>query len=293
VLPEEMSYFNNLAAVKFEQKEYDSCVEKCKKAIEVGRAARADYKAVAKSYARIGNAYKAQGKFDEAARAYEDSLMEDRTADVEAKLKKLQAEKKKAEINAYINPELCEQAREEGNALFKEGKFPEAIEKYSDAMKRNPKSHLPYSNRSACYQKLMEWSLALKDADKCVEMDPTFVKGWTRKAGIHYFIKEYHKAMDAYNAVLKIDPDNEEAKNGLESVISKINEGSQSGEVDKERQARAMADPEIQQILGDPQMRSILNEMQTDPKKAQAAMNDPSISAKLQKLIAAGVLQVK
>ena len=39
-------------------------------------------------------------------------------------------------------------------------------------------------------------------------------------------------------------------------------------------------------------MRSILNEMQTDPKKAQAAMNDPTISAKLQKLIAAGVLQV-
>ena len=33
-------------------------------------------------------------------------------------------------------------------------------------------------------------------------------------------------------------------------------------------QARAMADPEIQQILGDPQMRSILQEMQSDPKKA-------------------------
>ena len=71
--------------------------------------------------------------------------------------------------------------------------------------------------------------------------------------------------------------------------MSKVNEGGE----DKERQARAMADPEIQQILGDPQMRSILNEMQQDPKKAQAAMNDPSISAKLQKLIAAGVLQVR
>ena len=124
-------------------------------------------------------------------------------------------------------------------------------------------------------------------------MEPTFIKGWTRKAGIHYFLKEYHKAMDAYNAVLKLEPENEEAKNGLELVVAKINESSQSGEVDKERQARAMADPEIQQILGDPQMRSILNEMQSDPKKAQAAMNDPGISAKLQKLIAAGVLQVR
>ena len=114
------------------------------------------------------------------------------------------------------------QVRLEGNELFKEGKFPEAIAKYSDAMKRNPKDHKMYSNRSACYQKLMEWQLALKDADTCVSMDPTFVKGWTRKASIHYFLKEYHKAMDAYNAVLKIEPENEEAKGGLEMVISKV-----------------------------------------------------------------------
>jgi len=159
-------------------------------------------------------------------------------------------------------------------------------------MKRDPKSHVAYSNRAACYQKLMEWQLALQDANKCVEMEPSFVKGWTRKAGIHFFLKEYHKAMDAYNAVLKLEPENEEAKNGLELTIAKVNESSH-GEVDKERQARAMADPEIQSILGDPQMRSILNEMQTDPKKAQAILKDPSISAKLQKLIAAGVLQVR
>merc|ERR1712046_335801 len=121
--------------------------------------------------------------------------------------------------------------RLEGNELFKEGMYPEAVAKYSEAMKRNPKAHVPYSNRAACYQKLMEWQLALKDADKCVEMDPTFVKGWSRKAGIHFFLKEYHKAMDAYNVILKHEPENEEAKNGLELVISKVNEGSQSGEV--------------------------------------------------------------
>merc|ERR1711988_26931 len=203
------------------------------------------------------------------------------------------AAKKKAEIEAYVNPEIAEQVRLEGNELFKEGKYPEAVAKYSEAMKRNPKAHVPYSNRAACYQKLMEWQLALKDADTCVGMDPSFIKGWSRKAGIHFFLKEYHKAMDAYNEILKHEPENEEAKSGLDMVIAKINESSQGGEVDKERQARAMADPEIQGILGDPQMRSILNEMQTDPKKAQAAMNDPAISAKLQKLIAAGVLQVR
>jgi len=292
-LPDEMTYYNNLAAVFFEQKKFDECIEKCKKAVEVGRSMRADYKVVAKSFARMGNAFKAMDKLDEAKRAYEDSLMEDRVDDVEKRLKNLQKELKKRENEAYLNPEAAEAARQEGNELFKAGKFADAIVKYSDAMKRNPKDHVPYSNRAACYQKLMEWQLALKDAEQCVAMEPTFVKGWSRKAGIHYFLKEYHKAMDSYNEILKLEPENEEAKNGLDSVIHMVNTQSSTGEVDQERQARAMADPEIQAILGDAQMRSILSEMQSDPKKAQAAMSDPTISAKLQKLIAAGVLQVR
>merc|ERR1719440_1106801 len=244
-LPDEMTYYNNLAAVLFEQKKFDDCITKCKEAIEVGRSMRADYKVVAKSFARIGNAYKAQDKLEEAKRAYEDSLMEDRTEDVEKRLKLLQKEMKKREVEAYINPEEAEKSRQEGNDLFKRAQtendislYAKAIEKYGDAMKRNPKDHVPYSNRAACYQKLMEWQLALKDCETCVTMEPTFIKGWSRKAGIHYFLKEYHKAMDAYNMILKLEPDNEEAKNGLDQVVQMVNTQS-SGEVDQERQARA------------------------------------------------------
>ena len=87
----------------------------------------------------------------------------------------MKASKKKADEEAYLSPEKAEEARQEGNELFKAGKFPAAIEKYGEAMKRNPKSAVPYSNRAACYQKLMEWQLALKDAETCVEMDPAYV----------------------------------------------------------------------------------------------------------------------
>merc|ERR1712146_720593 len=223
----------------------------------------------------------------------EDSLMENRDPAVEKTLKTLQKERKLAAEKAYISPELCEVARQEGNELFKAGKYPEAIAKYSDAMKRDPTAATPYSNRAACYQKLMEWQLALKDAETCVTMDPKFAKGWSRKGSIHLFLKEFHKSMDCYNMVLELEPENADAKQNLELVVARINEANQSGEADPERQKRAMADPEIQAILGDAQMRSILQEMQTDPKKAQAAMQDPDIGAKLQKLIAAGVLQVR
>ena len=44
---------------------------------------------------------------------YEDSLMEDRTQEVEKKLKLLQKEKIQREKDAYVSPEKSEEARAE------------------------------------------------------------------------------------------------------------------------------------------------------------------------------------
>ena len=52
--PTEITYYTNLAAVHFEQKDYAKCVEICEKAIDVGRENRADFKLIAKALARKG-----------------------------------------------------------------------------------------------------------------------------------------------------------------------------------------------------------------------------------------------
>lgn len=58
-----------------------------------------------------------------------------------------------------------------------------------------------------------------------------------------------------------------------------------------------MADPEIQSILSDPVVRQVLQDLSTEDPIAQAAgqkaMRDPNMGAKIQKLIAAGVLQTR
>jgi len=46
--PTNVTFYNNKAAVHFEQKEYEKCREICRKAIEVGRENRTDYKIIAK-----------------------------------------------------------------------------------------------------------------------------------------------------------------------------------------------------------------------------------------------------
>jgi len=53
-----------------------------------------------------------------------------------------------------------------------------------------------------------------------------------------------------------------------------------------------MSDPEIQAILSDPQIRSMLNEMQSNPQSARSFLQDPKVAAKFNKLISSGVLQV-
>ena len=72
-----------------------------------------------------------------------------------------------------------------------------------------------YSNRAACYTKLGALPEGLKDAEKCIELDPTFSKGYTRKGAVQFFMKEYDKALETYQEGLKHDPNNQELLDGV------------------------------------------------------------------------------
>lgn len=261
--PTDITYYNNIAAVYFEQKKYDECIKQCEKGIEVGRENRADFKLISKALSRIGNAYRKLEQWKLAKTFYEKSLSEYRTPDVKTLLSEMEKKIKEEELKAYIDPARAEEEKEKGNEFFKKGEYSTAIKHYTEAINRNPDDPKLYSNRAACYTKLAAFDLGLKDCEKCCKLDDKFIKGWIRKGKILQGMQQQSKALMAYQKAMELDPTNQEALEGYRQCSMAVH--SNPAEV----RQRAMSDPEVQEILRDPAMRMILEQMQSDPKAVQ------------------------
>lgn len=290
--PKNILFLSNKAAVYVEMGQTDKAIEICEEALEIGKKVMAPYEDKAKLLQRIASAHIKKGDPGTAIEWYTKSQLENYDKAIERKIKNLELEKRKADKEAYINPALGLEAKERGNTCFREGKFPDAIKEYEEAIKRDPTNAPFRNNLAAAYLKMGLFNDAKREVEKSLDIDKTYVKAWAKKGDIEVFMKEYHKAMESYKCGLQLEPDNRLCRDGLNTVTMKINT-SQSAEDQQQRQAHAMADPEIQSILQDPSVRQTLQDMQENPAYGQQAMNDPTIRAKIEKLVAAGVLQVK
>nr|GMD94265.1 hsp70-Hsp90 organizing protein 3-like [Ipomoea batatas] len=296
----DISFLTNRAAVYLEMGKYEECIKDCDKAVERGRELRSDFKMIARALTRKGTALVKMAKcskdFEPAIETFQKALTEHRNPDTLKKLNEAEKAKKDLEQQESFDPQVADEEREKGNQFFKEQKYPEAVKHYSESIRRNPNDPRAYSNRAASYTKLGALPEGLKDAEKCIELDPTFAKGYTRKGAVQFFMKEYEKALETYQEGLKHDPQNPELLDGVKRCVEQINKatrGDLTPEELKERQAKAMQDPEIQNILTDPVMRQVLVDFQENPKAAQDHMKNPLVMNKIQKLVSAGIVQVR
>lgn len=159
--PNEPLYYNNKAAAYIELNELDNALEeiaKAEKLFEEGVVK--DFVKKAKVLARKGTIFGKQGKWEEAIAALEKSLVEDSNSKVKDDLSKFKKNKKEKDAKEYINPELAEQHNEQGATLYKEGKFPQALKEYEEAVRRNPEVAKYYSNIGQVYIKLIDFQRA-------------------------------------------------------------------------------------------------------------------------------------
>lgn len=291
----DITYLNNRAAAEYEKGDYETAIATCLEAIEQGKELRAEYTLFAKAYARIGTTYLKLDKLPEAIDYFNKSLTEHRTPDVLSKLRATEKELKKREAESYIDPVKADEAREEGNKLFKEGDWPGAVKAYTEAVKRAPEDPRGYANRAAALLKLMSYPEAVKDCDTAIAKDPKFFKAYTRKATALHVMREYRKAMDTLEAARAIDTEFKHTRE-IEELYAKAMQARFQplpGETMEQTAERLAQDPEIDEIRRDPIMNTILQQAQNDPAALRDHMQNPEVRRKINLLAAAGIIRTR
>lgn len=213
------------------------------------------------------------------------------TCQVESYWKEL----KNKEAQDYINPELAEKAREDGNAKFKEANWPEAVKLYTEAIKRAPEDPRGYANRAAAYLKLMSFPEVVKDCDTAISKDVNFFKAYSRKATAQLAMRDYAKCIETLDAARLIDTQNKHSGE-IDDIYNKAVSArfaATEGETNEQTLERVSKDPEIASILQDPVMNSILQQAQSNPAALRDHMQNPDVRRKINLLIAAGVIKTR
>ena len=139
----------------------------------------------------------------------------------------------------------------------------------------------------------MAFNEASVDCEEAIRLDPNYVKAYVRKGALQTAMKKHNEALATLAKASKLDTDKKNAAEILQlqqKCISSMR--SQSDLSDDEVSKRAEANPEIMAIMNDPVMRSILQQMQNDPRAINEHMKNPIVATKLQKLMDAGVIRV-
>ncbi|KAF5750318.1 hypothetical protein HS088_TW03G00652 [Tripterygium wilfordii] len=123
--------------------------------------------------------------------------------------------------------EACERKKNDGNLLFKSGKFPRASKKYEKAAKYIEFDHSftedekhranglrlsCHLNNAACKLKMGDYIEALRLCSKVLQSDPSNVKALFRRCQAYLRINEYEKGEADIRRALNIDPNNRDVK---------------------------------------------------------------------------------
>ena len=76
--------------------------------------------------------------------------------------------------------DAAEKHKQKGNAFMTSKQYDKAIDAYTEATKLDPSNPVYYSNRAAAHSSKGDHLTAAIDAEKVIEIDPKFTKGYSR-----------------------------------------------------------------------------------------------------------------
>lgn len=106
--------------------------------------------------------------------------------------------------------------KNEGNKLFEAQKYVPAIDKYSEAIALSPNSAVLYANRAFANLRIENFGRAIQDAQKAIDLDKKYVKGYYRMATAKLALGKHKEALGYFRQVVKIVPNDKDARKKLE-----------------------------------------------------------------------------
>jgi len=179
--------------------------------------------------------------------------------------------------DALLNLDQLEELHDEaermkalGNKHMAAQEYTRAYNAYSAALQLSPvgpSSHVFLSNRSAALLSLKRYSAAATDARRAIALAPTFGKAHARLGQSLYFLKDYERAVSAYDDAIHYEPDNPITNTYLEKARSKWNR-------QKEKALRNRSGgEEVSVLTAESSIQpTIANSVATDPNDSAAVV---------------------
>ncbi|XP_077987688.1 dnaJ homolog subfamily C member 3-like [Glandiceps talaboti] len=120
-----------------------------------------------------------------------------------------------------------EQHLELGKQLLAAGQLADALSHYNAAIEGDKKNYQTYFRRATVYLAMGKSKFALPDLDKCIELKPDFTSARNNRASVLLKQGKLNEAKKDYEAILKVNPSDAEAKAKME-ILSPLQQSIQA-----------------------------------------------------------------